>query len=197
MRRSAQILATAALTALMSTAASAQGAQSVTRAAQATNAEERFKQLDGDGNGRFDRGEFIRVRDQAERQAKAELGKTLNGEFAELDSNKDGNLTAAEIDAKVKVPDAGKKSVARLDKNKDAKISLGEYTAQAANLEAAVDPDRLLAQWDANRDKVVTREEFVATVLARFDGFDANKDGTVTAEEASAKVNSGVSMQGR
>lgn len=197
MRRSAQIFATAALAALMSTAASAQAPESFTRAAQTANAEERFKRLDADGNGRVDRAEFLAVRDQAERQAKAELGKTLNGEFAELDSNKDGNLTAAEIDAKVKVPDAGKKSVARLDKNKDSRVSLAEYTAQAANLEPAADPDRLIAQWDANRDKIVTREEFVAAILARFDSFDANKDGTVTAQEAAAKVNASTAPQGR
>lgn len=197
MRLSAQFLATATLAALVSAPAFAQGGNTLTRAAQAANAEERFKRLDADGNGRFDRAEYLQVRNRAEREAEAELNKVLNGEFAQLDSNKDSAVTPAEIDDKVKVADAGKKTIARLDKNKDGKISLAEYTAQSANLEPAADPDQQIALWDGNRDKIVSREEFVASILARFDAFDANKDGTVTAQEAAAKTNSGVSMQGR
>jgi Ca2+-binding EF-hand superfamily protein len=196
MRRFAQFLTTAALAALASAGASAQNANAVTRAEQTANAEARFKRLDGDGNGRFDRAEFIKVRDQAERAAEARLKQVLSGEFAQLDSNKDQGISAAEIDAKVKIPDAGKKTIARLDKNKDGKISMAEYTAQSG-IEAAVDPDLMIRQWDANGDKTVTREEFTATVLARFDSLDANKDGTVTAQEAAAKMNTSAPAQGR
>lgn len=196
MRRFAQFLTAAALAALASTAASAQNANAVTRADQTANAEARFKRLDGDGNGRFDRAEFIKVRDQAERATEARLKQVLAGEFTQLDSNKDQSITAAEIDAKVKIPDAGKKSIARLDKNKDGKISMAEYTSQSG-VEATVDPDQIIRQWDSNGDKIVTREEFTATVLARFDSFDANKDGTVTAQEAAAKANSSAPAQGR
>lgn len=36
---------------------------------------------------------------------------------------------------------------------------------------------------DANKDQAISREEFTASAMQRFDGADANKDGTVTPEE--------------
>ena len=39
---------------------------------------------------------------------------------------------------------------------------------------------------DANKDGVVTKDEFTAAALKRFDAMDTNKDGTVTAQERRA-----------
>lgn len=194
MRKAAQFLATLALFA--PAIASAQAPQTLTRAAQTASAEQRFKRLDLNGDGKFDRAEFLKARNQAERQVEAELRQTLTREFAELDANKDKNLTAAEIDAKVKIADAGKKSVGRLDKDKNGKISAAEYTAQAS-LQPATDAAQQMRQWDLNRDGIVTRKEFAASLLARFDWFDANKDGTVTAQEFEAKAKAASAPKGR
>lgn len=197
MRKAAQFLAAATFAALLPSLASAQAPANLTRAQQTANAEERFKRLDPNGDGRFDRAEFLKARNQAEQQAETRIRQMLTREFAELDGNKDQNVTAVEIDAKVKVADAGKKTLARLDKNKDSKLSAAEYTSQAAALEPAADADQLMRQWDPNGDKIVTRQEFLASVLARFDSFDANRDGTVTAQEAAAKLNAAAPPQGR
>lgn len=194
MRKSAQFLAALAL--LAPAVASAQAPESLTRAAQTASAEQRFKRLDANGDGKFDRAEFLQVRNQAERQAEAELRQTLTREFSELDANKDRNLTAAEIDAKVKIANAGKMSVARLDKDKNGRISAAEYTAQAS-LQPASDADQQIRQWDGNGDKTVTRQEFVASLLTRFDAFDANKDGTVTAQEFQARAKAAAAPKGR
>ena len=93
MRKAAQFLATLALVA--PAIASAQAPQNLTRAAQTANAEERFKRMDANGDGRFDRAEFLKARNQAEQQAEARIRQMLAREFAELDGNKDQNLTAA------------------------------------------------------------------------------------------------------
>jgi hypothetical protein len=39
---------------------------------------------------------------------------------------------------------------------------------------------------DTNHDGAVSRDEFVAAALQRFDRMDANKDGTVTPDERQA-----------
>ena len=39
---------------------------------------------------------------------------------------------------------------------------------------------------DADKDGTITKAEFEAAALARFDRLDANKDGTVTPDEAKA-----------
>jgi Ca2+-binding EF-hand superfamily protein len=197
MRKSAQFLATLALGALLPAIASAQAPANLTRAAQTTNAEERFKRMDTNGDGRFDRAEYLKARNQAKQQAEGRIRQMLSQEFAELDGNKDGGLTPAEIDAKVKIADAGKKTLARLDKDKNGKVSAAEYTSQASALEPTADADQQIRQWDGNGDKVVTRQEFVAFVLAQFDSFDANKDGTVTEQEAAAKLKAAAPAQAR
>jgi hypothetical protein len=198
MRPSAHIIITAAAVALTAGAASAQEKQSITRAEQSASAEARFKRLDADGNGRFDKAEYLKVRAQAEREAQAKLRQLLTAEFAELDGNKDQGLTEAEIDAKVQAG-AGKSVLARLDGNKDKKISSAEYTGQAAKLQSAVAADEQMTMWDANGDKTVTKAEYLGAALARFDRLDGDKNGTVTAAEAAAaaKSSSAVSMQGR
>ena len=55
-----------------------------------------------------------------------------------------------------------------------------------------------LAGMDANGDRAITRDEFVAGALRRFDAADANHDGKVTPEERRAAMKARMQeMRGR
>jgi len=55
-----------------------------------------------------------------------------------------------------------------------------------------------LGKMDANGDRVITRDEFVAGALARFDAADANHDGKLTPEERRAAMQAAMQrMHGR
>jgi Ca2+-binding EF-hand superfamily protein len=47
-------------------------------------------------------------------------------------------------------------------------------------------PGGMIRMADADNDGTITRAEFKAAALTRFDRLDADKDGTVTREEAKA-----------
>ena len=59
--------------------------------------------LDGNGDGAFDKTEYLAARRKAEQSATAMLKAMLTKEFGQLDANKDGGVTAAEISAKCSV----------------------------------------------------------------------------------------------
>jgi Ca2+-binding EF-hand superfamily protein len=186
-----RVLRTLALTVLaagVSLPAYGQKADSLSRAQLAAGLEARFKLLDGNGNGSFDKAEYMAARRKAEQAASAEIRALLTKEFGELDANRDGAVIAAEIDAKVKAG-AGKQTLTRLDRNKDQKISLAEYAGQAGNVSATNNADQQLKTWDSDGNGQITLAEYRGTALSRFDSLDGNKDGTLTAaEEAAARA---------
>lgn len=146
------------------------------------------------GPGGFDRDAPV-TRAQAETRA--------NAMFDRMDFNKDGKLDQADREAR---------KAARFDKmdaNKDGSISRDEFTAKRERPARpdgaqAGKPDGERKHWgkrggkrhhgghmmmkkaDTNGDGAVSKAEFVAAHLARFDASDANKDGTVTKEERRA-----------
>ncbi|MBC2664382.1 EF-hand domain-containing protein [Novosphingobium flavum] len=126
---------------------------------------------------------------RAEAQAKAlEL-------FARLDANKDGKIDKAdrEIRRSVRLDEM----FAKLDTNKDGKIDKAEFAAAHQPGAGPMDgmrgmhrmgPGPMMGRMDGNGDKAVTRDEFVAGALKRFDAADANKDGKLTPEERRAAM---------
>ncbi len=135
----------------------------------------------------------------AQSASRADWQKTLEGRFAQMDGNKDGTLTRAELQAThTRTLNAANAAVAQrlqqeftaTDSNKDGKIDQVEAVAAApANRKA--DAPKAIARFDSDKDGAISLAEFragapkprlgdVANFLNRF---DANKDGSVTAAE--------------
>ena len=127
---------------------------------------------------------------------KAEISAKLDTDYADMDTDKDGKVTAAEIDARLvksaeaKVAEIKKERDAafgRLDANRDGNISRAEFD-EKAKLPAIKAPDAapFLARFDADKDGSITLEEFRTPTLANFSRLDVNQDGTVSPAEADA-----------
>lgn len=118
---------------------------------------------------------------RAEAQAKA-------GEmFARLDVNGDGRIDAADRTA------AMAKRFDAMDANHDGMLSRQEFMDAHQKMMGhmgggAMRGMMMLRQMDANGDKAVTRDEFIAGALKRFDAADANHDGKLTPEERRAAM---------
>lgn len=142
------------------------------------------------GAGGFDRDAPV-TRAQAETRA--------NAMFDRMDVNKDGKLDSADREAR-----KGQR-FDRMDANKDGSISREEFLAKRerpAGTQAKPEGRDgkhwgkrhhrggghgfMMKQADTNGDGAISKAEFVAAHLARFDASDANKDGTVTKEERRA-----------
>ena len=138
---------------------------------------------------------------------RAEAQQRADQLIARLDANHVGMLDQAVRDARQKI------RFDRLDSNHDGEVSYAEFTAARSRFDQARDEHRSehggragghrlagrglgaifraegggLAQMaDANKDGVVTKAEFEAAALERFERLDANKDGVVTPDEAKA-----------
>lgn len=127
---------------------------------------------------------------------KSEVSAKLDADYADMDTNRDGKLTAAEIDARlVKSAEAKiemlKKerdaAFAKLDANGDGNISHAEFN-EKAKLPTIKDADAkpFLDRFDANKDGEISLEEFRTPTMANFARMDLNHDGTVTPAEANA-----------
>jgi hypothetical protein len=128
---------------------------------------------------------------------RATVQKNLDTQFKGIDSNGDGTLNAAEINAaEAKVIQGRMAAVrgrvegefARLDTNKDGSLSKAEFMALAAQVKMpATNGQAILAQLDKNKDGKVSADEYRAPILAQFDAADLNHDGTLSAAEAQPK----------
>jgi Ca2+-binding EF-hand superfamily protein len=124
---------------------------------------------------------------------RADVAAKLDASFAASDTNHDGSLSAAEIQAeqnkelqnvRTQLQAKIKAAFNQLDTNKDGQLSLAEFSAQTL---AAVKPTETAAQivqrLDTNHDGKVSAAEFRAGRLAAFDKVDTNHDGVLTPEE--------------
>ncbi|HXH16342.1 MAG TPA: EF-hand domain-containing protein [Sphingomonas sp.] len=108
------------------------------------------------------------------------------------DANRDGVITRAEAIAQADT------RFAQMDTDHDGRVSGGEMRAYraamhdrmvAAGRDVPVPPpggakhDGMGRRMDPNRDGSVTRDEFQARALKRFDRMDANHDGRIDATE--------------
>jgi Ca2+-binding protein (EF-Hand superfamily) len=121
-------------------------------------------------------------------QVRADVQKQVDSNFDKGDTNNDGFLNRAEIQAMTSKALEGvqpklEAEFKALDKDGNGQISLAEFKAAAA-AKLAQSPDLTLSRFDANKDGKVSGAEFRAPVMSAFDKVDANKDGKVTAEEA-------------
>jgi hypothetical protein len=118
--------------------------------------------------------------------------------FARFDFNKDGKLDAAD-----RAAHAGER-FDKADANKDGAISREEFNAAHQHKRDAMGEGKrgehgkmrgghgggmakmMLHMADTNKDRSVSREEFVAAYQTMFDRADADKDGKVTPAERKA-----------
>lgn len=122
---------------------------------------------------------------------RAAYDANMNGEFAKIDANKDGTVTATEL-ASARARATGeaveRQSAAmfgKLDTDKSGTLSRSEF-AKLLSVDPSKLPPAPLLEFDANKDGNVTKAEFAAGTGANFTRLDTNKDGTVSVAELQA-----------
>lgn len=180
MKNTYLISGAAALVALTGGVAIAQNAAApkdrnapVTRAEAQAKATEMFGRMDYNKDG---------VLNAADREARrAEMSAKR---FAALDSDSNGAVTKAEWDASAAKRD--EKRAERKDGDGPGKFKRGGRRGGGHGGHGGFGGRGGHGFADANKDGIVTKDEFVAGALGRFDAKDTDKNGTVTAEERKA-----------
>ena len=125
---------------------------------------------------------------------RAEVTKALDARFATFDTNHDGSLSTAELQAveaqvverqKAAIAKVVDQTFAKLDTNKDGRLTLAEYRAATPKIDAnpGQDAAALAKVLDTNNDGKISSDEFKRRTLSAFDQIDTNKDGVVSPEE--------------
>ena len=138
---------------------------------------------------------------------RAEVQNHVAQMFARLDTNRDGYLTQAEVDAargqfaekrRERTAERGGAAFDRLDANKDGQVSRQEWDSgrQAREQRMAGAGQmhgmhragmgfggRMFGMADANKDGRVSLAEAQAAALQHFDRVDLNHDGKITPDE--------------
>ena len=132
----------------------------------------------------------------AQTLTRAQLAQKIEADFKASDTNGDGKISKAEIQAALQrraaqattaIHQQQQAEFNKLDTNKDGRLSLAEYQAGTAITLRPEAVDRRMQQLDTNKDNVVTPAEFRAVMLGEFDKLDTNKDGVLSAQEAGAQ----------
>jgi Ca2+-binding EF-hand superfamily protein len=94
------------------------------------------------------------------------------------DANADGDVTKAEFHA------FRAKQFPRLDRNKDGMISVADVPERLQNrVRDKVENGDVIAGFDLDGDKRVSRQEFETGPTRIFDNYDIDRDGTVSKTE--------------
>ena len=124
-------------------------------------------------------------------ETRANFASKIDAAFNNVDTNHDGSVTKAEIQAlqtnelkemQTRQQQGLEAEFKKLDANHDNSLSIAEFKAAARPLPAPA-PDEPLKRLDTNKDGKITKEEYRAPKLADFDKADANHDGTLTVAE--------------
>ena len=124
--------------------------------------------------------------------ARATVAGQLDSAFAAADTNHDGSLSIAELQAlqtkELQQVTANLRAqlqarFKQLDTNKDGQLSFQEFLASVGEVRSKETPAQILQSYDTNHDGKVSPAEFRAPRLAQFDRLDANHDGTLTPAE--------------
>lgn len=101
--------------------------------------------------------------------------------FAQIDTNKDGGLSLAEMQQ------AALARFTAQDTNKDGFLTAEEMQAGKNAQRAGKWMQKRMEKQDTNKDGKISKAEVQATVSARFALLDTNKDGVVKADEMQAQ----------
>lgn len=124
------------------------------------------------------------------------MSRIDNG-FGEIDANKDGYASRAEIEAaetkaiaarRAQILKQRENAFRQLDKDKNGTLTLQEFnSAVAAQPDRKADATPRLTRLDTNKDGRVSMVENRAPASAQFDRLDANKDGVLSVAEQRAR----------
>ena len=120
---------------------------------------------------------------------RAKVVANAEAEFKEVDANKDGQMTRAEIETfqlnsiMAAAAARNKAMFGELDTDKNGQLSATEF-ARLSSGKPKVDASGVLSI-DTNKDGKISTEEYRAPMLAMFNSVDSNKDGTISAQERS------------
>lgn len=116
----------------------------------------------------------------------------LDSAFGAADTNHDGFLSVAEVQAlensELQKLQAALRARAEaqfkaLDTNKDGQLSFQEFLAATPSVKPNDTAAGIVQKLDTNHDGKISAAEFRAQRLAQFDKVDLNHDGIVTPEE--------------
>jgi hypothetical protein len=120
----------------------------------------------------------------------------IDNAFVAVDTNKDGFIDRAEIEAADVKAKASRKAAMlkqreaafrKMDANKDGSLSLQEYNAALAAVAIQKsDAAPVLGRLDTNKDGKISLAENRAPAMAQFDRADVNKDGSLSPQERRA-----------
>lgn len=141
----------------------------ITRAEAMTAAEARFARMDADGDGSLtaaDR-EAAMARRQAER-------------FQSLDANGDGSISRTEWDQ-------GHAAMKAKRAERMAARGNGDGEGRRGADRRGHHGGHMMLRADANGDKTISKAEFTAHAMQRFDRADADRNGVISAAEREAQ----------
>jgi hypothetical protein len=134
--------------------------------------------------------------DSAEPMARADVIAKIDARFDKIDTNNDGVIDATEMAAhRETMRTARAERLAAMSDEDKAKMQerrsvMKQRWAKRGGAADGARGERSRGGWqarlDANGDGLISREEFAAPMLRRFDRMDANSDGIVTPEERAA-----------
>lgn len=129
---------------------------------------------------------------QGEPVTRAQFIQQMDAEFARLDADASGFVTAEEIiasqrsAAQAEALRQNQAVFARLDADKNGTLSPQEFAALANPGAIPVDAAPLMQQFDGDRDGTITLIEYRVSTQANFDRVDSDRDGIVTPMEMRA-----------
>lgn len=150
----------------------------ISRAELTQSLDARFAKMDVNGDGQLSK------EDREARHAQR---------FAKMDANGDGELTQAEMEAARAARKAER--FARADADGNGKLNQQEAQAMHSKhggkrggkgMRGHGGGMGMMRGADTNGDQMISKAEFTAAAIARFDKADANNDGKVTKEERQA-----------
>jgi EF-hand domain pair/EF hand len=115
--------------------------------------------------------------------AAASPNAAMLGRMGSADANRDGAISKPELIA------FRASNFARLDRDGNGVLTRSDIPAFMSRLNANLDFDSLMTQFDTNNDGKVSRAEFVNGPTVVFDAADANHDGLLTTAERQAAIN--------
>jgi len=142
--------------------------QPMTRAAAEQRAAQTFDKLDVNHDGKIDQADRA-VREKAR--------------FNRVDANHDGQLSYAEFTAMHDRHDGARGDRGQQGAGREQR---GEHRMAMRGPGRGGFRGGMIRLADADKDGSITKAEFQAAALTRFDRLDADKDGTVTPDEAKA-----------
>lgn len=146
--------------------------KTVTRAEAQTRAGEMFAKMDANKDGKLDAAD--REAHRAERRAAM---------FARLDTDKNGSISRDEFNAARQRPEGGGK----WGDGKRGEGQRGEgHRGHGMRGGKHGGGMMMLGMADTNKDRAVSRDEFLAAHARHFDMTDANKDGQISPDERKA-----------